>query len=311
MRKVVGWTVTAVLLAGLAPHVAARTWTDKTGHFTLEADLVAFNADSVLLRTAEKELLTWPLAQLSDDDVKYLESQEATDAVKSTADQKQTWHLRGGTTLVGRVVDYDRRELVIQRRRGKIYVNDRLFSNLPQPYQLMVPRLVGHFENQALDTPQSFEAWVLRQKGQPRSFTVEGVILELETGDEYPVPFLFFTDADRAVLEPGWERWKAANPDSSAQETESLVLQHSAEAYQRDREAAQQQQVSQLQLQLLATAAGVVDMWQVLMLPPPGVAALPVSVVVPARGSADAMIQAKNQYPNYQVGPARRLNRRR
>jgi len=37
-----------------------------------------------------------------------------------------------------------------------------------------------------------------------------GCTVELENGDQYGVPFLFFSDADLEVLRPGWERWLAA-----------------------------------------------------------------------------------------------------
>ena len=36
--------------------------------------------------------------------------------------------------------------VMIQQRHGKIYVNDRMFNNLPDVYQKMLPQLVARFE---------------------------------------------------------------------------------------------------------------------------------------------------------------------
>jgi hypothetical protein len=135
-------------------------------------------------------------------------------------------------------------------------------------------------------------------------------MLELENGDEYGVPFFFFSDEDLRVLQPGWEQWKSAADaaaDQAAQrEREDLYLQAQAQAYARDRQA--NRQIAQLELSLLATAAGVTDMWEVYMQPRRGVAGRPLSVVVPARDSRQAAAAAAAKYPNYVPGTARRLN---
>ena len=43
-------------------------------------------------------------------------------------------------------------------------------------------------------------------RGEPRTYTCEGVVLELENGDEYGVPFFFFSEDDLKTLSPGWQR---------------------------------------------------------------------------------------------------------
>ena len=128
----------------------------------------------------------------------------------------QTWTMASGLKVVGRVVDYARKDVTIQQRRGKTYVNDRLFDNLPQVYQRMLPKLVAHFEKTQIDDKRGLDSWVMKLRGEPRTFTCEGVMLELENRDEYGVPFFFFSEADLKVLQPGWQRWVAA-PDGPAQ----------------------------------------------------------------------------------------------
>src|SRR5690606_35757712 len=107
---------------------------------------------------------------------------------------------KNGWKVSGRVVAYGRREVTIQRRRGKVYVNDRLFDNLPDIYRRMLPRIVSHFENLELQSEEDFLRWANKQGGRPNTFVVDGVMLELENGDEYAVPFIFFSENDLNVL---------------------------------------------------------------------------------------------------------------
>jgi hypothetical protein len=170
----------------------------------------------------------------------------------------------------------------------------------------MVPRIVGYFEKQTIENGQELEKWATKQKGQPKTFTCEGVMLALENGDEYGVPFFFFSDEDLKVLQPGWEAWSAADQDSQQREQEEFLVQTQADAYQHDQ--AMNQQIKRLELALLAVNAGVTDLWEVALSPPVGVPGRYVSVVVPARDSLQAQSTAAAKYPGYVPGPARRLN---
>ena len=108
----------------------ARQWTDSTGKFSVEAELVSLNADTVVLQKANHEVIAIPLDKLSAKDREYLKSKEVTDAQEQQSKQYHTWTLVGGRQVVGRVVDYGRKDVTIQRRRGRIYINDRHFENL-------------------------------------------------------------------------------------------------------------------------------------------------------------------------------------
>ena len=196
----------------------ARVWTDATGRYTLDAKLVTFNDKSIVLQREDHELVAIPIEKLSDKDREFLKSKAAGDAAREVAEGMQTWTLRDGTKLVGRIVDYATRDVTLQRRRGRIYVNDRVFDNLPEFYQQLVPKFVALSENLQRADRRSLEAWLVRQRGEPRTFHPDGIVLETENGDEYDVPFALFSNDDLKVLKPGWQKWLAAHGEKDVPE---------------------------------------------------------------------------------------------
>jgi SLA1 homology domain 1, SHD1 len=300
--------VATLLMAFGAAH--ARVWTDSTGHYTVEADLIVFNDRQVVLQRKDGELGAVPMDKLSTADRDYLMSKEAEQAARKTKGAVQTWKLRSGNRVVGRVVDYARKEITLQRRRGKIYVNDRVFDNLPEIYQRMLPGVVGHFEKINKEDAQGLEAWLVRQKGQPRSFTIDGVVFELENGDEYVVPFFLFSDEDQNLLQSGWQEWLAAHQDGDYQQggDHAFMLESLAAARHRDEQV--QRRIATMQLGLEAVQAGVTSLWEVTLYPARGTAGPPLWVVVPGRDSAQATSNALSRNPGYTAGPVRRVSNR-
>src|SRR3954466_12592924 len=134
-----------LLVLVLAEVAAARIWTDSTGKYTLEADLIAYNDKTIVLQRPDHQLAQLRIEQLSQADREHLKSKEAGEATKQISGARQTWTLQSGLKIAGNVVGYARKDLVLQRRRGSIYVNDRVFENLPPIYQVMVPKIVAHF----------------------------------------------------------------------------------------------------------------------------------------------------------------------
>ena len=307
MKQVITVALIAAVTAVATTSAWGRTWTDSTGNYQVEAELIAFNDEQVVLKRTDGHLLVVPLSRISKQDQDYLQSKEG-DQARKAADAAQTWTLASGMKVVGKVVDYARRDVTIQRRRGKIYVNDRLFDNLPDLYQKALPRIVAHFEKAEIPDRAAFEAWVLSLRGQPRTFTFEGVVLEVEGGDEYTVPFFFLADADRKSLQAGWERWLAAEKDRAKQEQEAFLLQSQAQAYQQDHMA--DREIAMMQLQLQAYQAGLFDLWEVRLIPQRPAAGPPLWVVVPGRDSRSAVAQALQMNPGYAAGAVSRVTRR-
>lgn len=298
----------------LAQVAVAREWTDKTGKFKFEATLIAFDNDTVVLKVSDKEamkgheLVSMSRKDLSQEDTDYLESKEAEELTRSP-DKAQYWTMVDGTRVIGKAVDFVRKNVSIQRRRGNIYVNDRLYSNLPEIYRKIVPKVIEKYENVKLPETKDLEKWILTLRGAAKTYQCEGVILEFENGDEYAIPFFLFSENDLNALKPSWEQWVAAKEDSEQKRQNSLYMQSQAAAYQQNvqNQLAQQQQLAVAQLQMLAVAAGAVDLWQVYLSPGPGVMGYPINVVVTARDSHQASVEALNRNPGYIVGPIRRL----
>lgn len=297
--------VALLMLAVLSPTADARVWTDSTDKYTVDADLVAFNEKNVILAKPDHQLVAVPLDKLSPADAQYLQSEDAKKTVSDVTGAMQTWTMRDGTKVIGRVVDFARKPLTLQRRRGNIYVNDRLYDHLPEIYQLMIPKIVAHFDKLNQPDRQGLEAWMVRQKGQPRTFTLEGVILELEGGDEYGVPFFFFSDQDLAILKPGWDEWLATHQSYDESQEKAFRLQSLAAAYQKDKQI--ERQIAMTQLNLQAVQAGLTSVWEVTLYPAAGNAGPPQSVVMYGRNSAQATAAALEQYPGYVAGPVRKV----
>ena len=294
----------------LVPNVTrARVWTDSTGHYTIEADLISFDDKTVVLQRGDHELGAVGIDKLSAKDREYLKSEEATKAANQIAAMQQVWTKSDGTKITGQVVEFARRDVTIQRRRGRMYVNDRRFENLPEFYQQMLPEVVSHFENLPRADRRGLEAWLLQQRGQPRTFLIEGVVLELENGDEYAVPFFLLSDDDQKVLKPGWEKWQAAHQEKNydTQEDLAFLLRSLAAAKKRDLQV--QREIALMQLNLQAVQAGLTSLWEVTLYPAVGQGGPPLWVVMPGRDSQQATIAALQHNPGFVAGAVRRVSR--
>lgn len=68
-----------VLSLATASTVWSRTWTDTTGRYTIEADLVEVKDGSAMLKKAGGEVVAVPIARLSRADRQYLDSLQQAD----------------------------------------------------------------------------------------------------------------------------------------------------------------------------------------------------------------------------------------
>lgn len=288
-----------------------REWVDKTGLVTIEGQLMGYDQQRVIIETKEKELVSLEIEHLSDDDKKFLESKEAEEHLQKMASEKQIWELANGLKVTGQVMDFVDRDLTIQRKGGFIYANDRRFDNLPPVYQKMVPKVINHFENTELEDLDDVKSWLLKLKGKPANYHIEGVTLQLDNGDLYAVPFFFFQPSDQEVLREGFKRWQEATTkeDDDSKQQESAQLESMARAYQMDqaRDRAEQRRVTNMQLALLGAASGVTDIWEVELIPR---GPYPwTTTAVSARSSDQAMVIAARENPGYAIGGVRKLNR--
>lgn len=70
---------------GLLSSAVAREWTDSTGKFKVQADLIRVTDGKVELKKADGSLLKFPLEKLSKLDQEFLKSQESTATVDEDA----------------------------------------------------------------------------------------------------------------------------------------------------------------------------------------------------------------------------------
>lgn len=299
----------SVLVAVLAigSQLSARQWTDRTGVYRLEASLIGFNDEMVILQRSDGELGAFPIEQLSKADQEYLQSKEAEQINAENLGELQTWTMKSGLKVVGRIVDYAKRDITIQRRRGKIYVNNEAYENLPQIYQLMLPRVVEHFEGVDQLDEQGFKQWVKDQRGAPKTYTLEGVVLEMENGNEYVFPFFLFRSSDREVVQADWATWLSERESYERRAEEAFRLQSRLAAYYRDKQI--ERQIAIVDLNLQAIQSGLTSAWEVTLYPKPGTPYPPRWVVVPARNSDQATQTALVQNPGFFAGPVRRISR--
>lgn len=284
----------------LAAWAVAREWTDSTGKFTQHADLVDSDGRIAVLRKADGFLVAVPLDKLSDADREYIASQAGKAEVAAAASKDRTWELTNGVKAVGRVLEYGRKEMVVARRAGRIVVNDRLLAERTAMQQEVLLEIVSKKEKAPIKTVRELESLVVSRRGGPLTYVVEGVILELENGEQFAVPFFLFSERDLKVLQPGWDNWLDAEESEQQRQMHSTMLRSLANEYQRNRQIDQQ-------IQMLQLASQWFDLWEVGLMAPNGATT---SVVVPARDSFTAQTLAKQQHPNTTIIGTRRVSRR-
>ncbi len=311
MQRWLYWTLIALALSVPSP-LLARTWTDVSGRFKVEADLLAINDDVVVLKTAEGRLIAVEIKQLSVGDQAFLKSEEAGAGKLADRDKDHVWNLKGDLKVIGRLAGYFTHELIVGRRNARLFVDGTEEDKLPDTVKAILPRIVEHFETAKISDLNSLKSWLTDQGKVPHVYPIEGVRIALTSGDEISVPIFLFSSAERALLEPGLARFLALQKEklkdeerSQLAKREALMLSSTARAYQLN--AAQAAQARMLQLDLLAIDSGITDLWEVLVVPP-NPYAYPFSIVVTARDSGTAQALVAERYPSFQIDAARKLS---
>ncbi len=313
IRPLVGLLLVGAIAAGPAD---ARTWKDVTGLYTIEAELVGFDDEQAILQRENGELGAFPIEKMSEEDREFLKSKAALETHDNNLGALQTWTTVKGLKVVGRIVDYMQREITIQRRRGKLYVDDKQYDNLPPVYQKILMAVVEHFENFPVTNRADLDRWVFGLRGQPKTYKLDGVIMELENGDEYGVPFFLFAEKDRALLQGGFDEWLTDQglpaqggsvPAYSEADEHELRLQSLAAAYQQNQEF--NQQIAIMNLNMQAIQSGLTSAWEVTLYPVAGNPYPPRWVITMGRNSEVATQVALQQNPGFVPGPVRRVSR--
>lgn len=167
-------------------------------------------------------------------------------------------------------------------------------------------KVVEHFEGVEVPDERALRTWLLTLGGRPRTFLIEGVILEWENGDEYVIPFFVFTESDGKLLKQGWSNWLAVREDHEQRDDHAFRLEAYASARQQNEQI--NQQIAMMNLNMQAIQAGLTSAWEVTLRPMPGNPSPPRWVVVPGRDSREATMNAIQQNPGFVAGPVRKVS---
>jgi len=313
--RLVLWALIALLMgswqaAAQAPQTT-RDWNDPSGRFLARGEYFAANDDTVVVRRRNGTLVGIELNDLSSADQQFVKEQraaiESSEPRPDAIEQFQTWTSRSGFEVKGRIVAFRQHEVEFRRMAGLVMVNGTAFSRLPPFSQLIAIQIVAEFEDPSVKTEADLNRWAAKLGGESRIYRVEGVLLKLEDSTELPVPFFMFSEADLLALRPGYEQWKDDKASEASRTREDFLLQLQAEEHIRGR--MESRQIQMMKLNLMAVATGLTSIWEVFLVPPAGVFARPVSVVVQAHDSLQAQQMALAQFPGFRITATRALSR--
>lgn len=287
-------------------YAHAREWTSSTGAYKLEAELVSFNDTTAVLKRAKGRLVSVELADLSEADQAYVKSKEAAEQMRASASEFQTWTSKSGMKVRGRVLAYGKKTLNVQRQLGKVLINDQPFARIDELHQRVILAIISHLENENFDK-FGLEKWARKLGPNVKSYPLEGVLLELESGDIVGAPFFLFAPEDLAVLEPGWKHWLETGEDEEARQREDLMVQSTAMQYHQENQ--QQQQIEMLKLEMLGRATGLITVWEVMLEPAGASGGRRTSVMVQADNSELASQMVLQRYPGYRIIGVKRSRR--
>ncbi|MDX1925655.1 MAG: SHD1 domain-containing protein [Pirellulaceae bacterium] len=306
-RSVLSCTLMLLALQLFSNVAVGRVWSSANGAFEIEGEEISFNETLVVLKRPNGELVALELKELSSKDQEYVRSKQLQEKEKVAAEEMQTWTAKDGMKVRGKVVAYGRKEMVVQRKLGHVHVNDKKFSTIDALHQKLVLRILSVVENTKLEDEKQLEEWAKKLGGNPKTYPLEGVLMQLESGDEIGVPFFLFAREELGILQPGWELWKEQAESEEMRNRESFLLRSAAMAYQKDRAA--KQQIEMVKLEMLAVSTGVTSVWQVGLAPGPGVYGRPFAVMVTAQNSEVASQMALQRYPGYELVGVRKASR--
>ncbi|MFO0975831.1 MAG: hypothetical protein U0996_05495 [Planctomycetaceae bacterium] len=296
------------LLSGTAE---AREWSDATGAWKFEGDLFAASEHTVVVRRKTGELQAYMVNQLCEADQEFVKKHLEEAAKVEAPDEMQTWEGRDGFKFRGKVIGYGTNELKIKESRGKILINETPYEDTDQLLKFMLPKIVAQLDDKNVANEEDFKRWARKQRKE-KVLSVDGVMLRLEIGGRVAVPLFLFSSPQKEILEEGWAAWKHEATKEEEKQRQSFLAQAQADALHQAQLQQQEmnQRIQMMQLEMLAVNAGVTRIWEVQLIPRPGVPARPMSVVVSANSSLDAVNQAAAKYPAFTTGMSRQISYR-
>lgn len=315
-----------------------RRWHDASGKYSVRAAFVNADDELVVLES-ENDLLVVRWKELSAADQEFVESQVADDnkptktsggkpsenktptskPEKAAQESKQakydsTWTLRDGEVIRGSLIAFGEQNFVVNRDRGKLYVDGKQLAALPPAYGKIVPDIVAKHDKVEISDSKALEDHLAERGGGPLTYRAEGIQVLLESGDTTTIPVSLLSKHEMEDVLPGFRRWKAAQDEdiddkerSANSKVERLLLEAHSKSPAR-RLLRQQRKLQFLQLSLLASDVGATNLWQV-ALHSGRPYTFPHVVLVPAQNSLIAQRLALAKYPGWKAVAARQLDR--
>ena len=69
----------------------------------------------------------------------------------------------------------------------------RRLDKLDEIYQLMLPKVIAEYDDETVKTKEDLQKWGRRLRGKDKSFTLDGVRMELANGETIAVPLFLFS----------------------------------------------------------------------------------------------------------------------
>lgn len=299
--------VMCLFLICIPVYAEGRQWRDRTGRFTIDAELVGSQETTVVLKTKNGNLLAVESSQLCQADQIYVASTEAKMLLeqRSANSPAPTFKLINGSEVQGVVVGFAVHAWDILRRNGQVHVNDVAYQKLPKLYRDVLPAVVNHFQEAKLTTFIELEKWLTERGNSPKHYHVDSVVMRTGKNEFLYVPMFLFGKHSRSIFEEDFEYWKKvqeAKIDKATKEKyerdETLRLQ-----YKYQLEATREAQTNyfpSVQLELLSLATGLTKLWEVSLDIPNGYSA-PFSIIVSAPDSAVAEAIVLSHYPGMEL----------
>jgi len=303
-----GYLLLLTLLFGLSP-LQAREWSDNSGHFKVEADLIAFDGDTVVLRAKAGRLLALKLADLSKTDVEYLKTPEVAGFENSSPipEAPTEWSLKNGQIVRGAITGIGIQQVVIFRRDSKVHISFDGKELTDPIYKVILPEIVNQVASTSFKTLEELDRHLAALKPPSVTYAVPAVTIATNKGN-VGIPNFLLKKEEQNYLWTASERLRSLQESEiTSEEREKIASPENflARSYSRGRNQAVNTpvEISQIQLDFLSNAALVAaraEFWEV-VISPPNAYLMPFTVVVPAVNSADAGAQVAARFPQYQL----------
>ncbi len=305
-----------LLLISGSLSLAAREWSDSSGNFKVEADLVAFDGETVVLKAKTGRLLALKLADLSKSDLEYLKTPEVA-AFENSAPVPEApteWSLQNGQVVRGAMAGIGIQKVLIFRRDAKTHISFDGKEITHPIYKTLLPEIVNQLASTSFKTLEELDRHLATLKPPSLAYALPSVTVSTDKGTVCIPNFLFKKEEQKYIWAASERLRSLQDSELSSEDREKLLARENflARSYGRGRNQAVNGpvEISQMQLDFLANAALVAaraEFWEV-VIAPPNAYMMPFTVLVPAANSGDAEAQVAARYPGYRLVGIGRAN---